>query len=282
MSADRNTSDQATMHERISFNNFCFRGSSLADDVEHWRALCSRRIGVQVQTLAAEGWDPSVDLVRSAAFHVATMVHPFISPAKLDQRGEWEAARSDLARTLAAAELLGADTVYMTTGGRGGYSWEAAAQAFCEAVVPWAEVARRTGIELLIEPAPALYADSHLVHTLRDTVMLAEMAPIGVCIDIFSSWTEPGLRETVERAMPHCHLVQVSDYVLGDRSVPCRAVTGDGAIPLEQIIGWLVELGYQGAFDLELIGPRIDAQGHRAAAARTRRWLTDLMARLGA
>ena len=170
----------------------------------------------------------------------------------------------------------------MTSGARGTLTWEETAQRFCTAVAPCAEEARRAGIELLVEPAPALFADLYFTHTLRDAVQLAEQAGVGVVIDIFASWTEAQLRESIERAMKRCHLVQVADYVLGDRAFPCRAVPGDGAIPLARIIGWILEAGYRGAFDLELIGPRIDREGHCEAVRRTAERLGELLIRLGA
>jgi sugar phosphate isomerase/epimerase len=270
------------MHQRISFNNLCFPGASLASDIECWRSLGAKRIGVTDAKMLLEGWDASVDQLRAANFKIATIVHPFMLERKLDQPEGWDVARADLSRTLAAAKALGAETVYMVTGGRGALSWEQAAEAFCTAVGPGADEARRLGIDLLIESAPILYADVHITHSLRDTVQLAEQAGVGVCIDIFSCWTEAGLRQSIERAMKRCHLVQVSDYVLGDRAFSCRAVPGDGVIPLERMIGWILEFGYKGAFDLELIGPRIDKEGHYEAVKRTGVWLGNLLSRLGA
>src|SRR5262249_8250322 len=190
--------------------------------------------------------------------------------------------QKELSRTLSAAQVMGARSVYLTSGARGSLTWEETARRFCSAIAPCAEEARRAGIELLVEPAPALFADLYFTHTLRDAVQLAEQAGVGVVIDIFASWTEANLRESIERATPRCHLVQVGDYVLGDRSFPCRAVPGDGAIPLARIIGWILEAGYRGAFDLELIGPRIDAEGHGEAVRRTTERLGDLLTRLGA
>jgi sugar phosphate isomerase/epimerase len=270
------------VHDRISVNNLCFPGSSLATDIERWRSLGARRIGVQAAKMRAEGWDPSVERLRAAAFDVATMVHLFLYPHHLDEDEALESARRELSRTLAAARVLGARTVYMTTGGRGSLTWEEAAGRFCSAIAPCVEEARAAGIELLIEAAPAFYADMYIVHTLRDSLQLAEQAGIGVCIDIFGCWTEPRLRESIARAMERCHLVQVADYVLGDRALPCRAVPGDGAIPLPRIIGWLLETGYRGPFDLELIGPRIDAEGHVEAVRRTAERLGEILVRLGA
>jgi sugar phosphate isomerase/epimerase len=82
--------------------------------------------------------------------------------------------------------------------------------------------------------------------------------------------------------MPDTRLVQVSDYVLGDRVTPHRAVIGDGTVPVERLCGQLLELGYRGVFDLELTGPRIDAEGHRAAFARAAENLSEILTRLGA
>jgi sugar phosphate isomerase/epimerase len=268
------------MHERISVNNLCFPGTPLATDIERWRALGARRIGIQTAKMLVEGWGPYVDTLRGAGFELETIVH--LNPRRFDDDAETESFTQELSRTLEAAKVLGARSVYVTSGARGTLTWEETAERFCSAVAPCAQEARRAGIELLVEPAPALFADLYFTHSLRDAVQLAEQAGVGVVIDVFSCWTEAGLRGSIERAMKRCHLVQVADYVLGDRAFPCRAVPGEGAIPLARILGWILEAGYGGAFDLELMGPRIDQEGHCEAVKRTADWLGGLLTRLGA
>jgi sugar phosphate isomerase/epimerase len=59
-------------------------------------------------------------------------------------------------------------------------------------------------------------------------------------------------------------------------------VPGDGAIPLERLIGDLLDLGYQGLFDIELVGPRIDTEGGAAATARAAEYVSSLLVKLGA
>jgi sugar phosphate isomerase/epimerase len=63
-------------------------------------------------------------------------------------------------------------------------------------------------------------------------------------------------------------LVQVSDFVVGTLATPDRAVPGDGDIPLGRIVAGLVDSGYDGVFDLEVIGPRIEAEGYEPAIRR--------------
>ena len=138
------------------------------------------------------------------------------------------------------------------------------------------------GVALLVENAGPFNADIHIAHTLGDAIQLAERSGIGLCIELHACWFEAGLRDRFRAAMPLTGLVQVSDYVLGDRASPCRAVPGDGVIPLERLIGDVLEAGYQGLFDLELVGPRIAAEGARAATARAADYLSELLTRLGA
>jgi sugar phosphate isomerase/epimerase len=77
-------------------------------------------------------------------------------------------------------------------------------------------------------------------------------------------------------------LVQVSDFAIGTLATPDRLVPGDGDIPLGRIIGQVLASGYPGVFDLELIGPKIDAEGYASAVPRAVAALGALLAGLGA
>ena len=96
---------------------------------------------------------------------------------------------------------------------------------------------------MIVENASALYADVNIAHTLRDVLTLSDIADVGACVELFGCWVEPGLRESLVRAIPRCGIVQVCDYMYGDRSLPSRAVPGDGAIPIRRIIEWTLRAG---------------------------------------
>jgi sugar phosphate isomerase/epimerase len=170
----------------------------------------------------------------------------------------------------------------MLTGGRGALTWEQAAEQFCAMVAPGVEHAQRAGVTLAIETASSLYADIHLAHTLRDAITLAEMGGLGICIDVFHCWAEADFDALVQRALPRTELIQLSDYVLGDRALPARAVPGDGAIPLEAFVAQTLAGGYPHGFDLELIGPRIDGEGRFESARRACDVVGAMLNRLGA
>jgi sugar phosphate isomerase/epimerase len=269
------------MHDRVSVSSLCFAGSSLEEQEGFWRDLAPRRISLTSFQVFAEGEDRARSIVETGGYRVATLTHPFhLGPLTSDDK-MIDAARKSLTRALNFAKTVGAESIYMVTGGRGGRSWEEAAELFAEAVAPCVKDAKTSGIPLLIETTPFVYANTHLTHTLRDTIKLAEMADIGVCIDLFAVWSEAGLRQLIECALPMCRLVQVADFVAGDAALPCRAVPGDGDIPVADIIGWLVHAGYDGGFDLELLGPRIDREGHVAATRRAGEYVGMVLGALG-
>ena len=270
------------MHERLSVHAVCFPGATLSELAGCWRELGARRVTLVSNNLLDEGLEAAQDALRTSHCSVESITHAFMPGRHLELREEsWREARDTLSRVIRDAKSLGARSIYMLTGGHGSLAWEDAAQAFRAAIAPCVAQAKAAGIPLMVENSAALYAEVHIAHSLRDAVTLAELADTGVCIDLFACWTEAGLRESIQRAMPRCHLVQLCDYIYGDRSLPARAVPGDGAIPVERILRWMLEAGYAGTFDIELVGPRINAEGNVAAVRRAAENLGRILRSLG-
>jgi sugar phosphate isomerase/epimerase len=251
---------------------------------EHLHALAANRVSLLAGYLLAEGGLAQAKaLVSSGDYGVETIVHPFQTGRQISPREEdWIAPRTELSRVIEIAADLGAKSIYMVTGGHGSLDWDEAARSFAGAIAPCIAQSEAAGVQLMIETTNPFFADIHLAHSLADTIKLAEIAGIGVCIDLYACWTESNLKTLIRQAIPKCRAVQFSDYIYGDRTIPERAVPGDGAIPLERLVGWVLDAGYEGAFDLELGGPRIRAEGELAAARRSSDYMTELLHRLGA
>lgn len=241
-----------SVDDRLSVHSVPFMGATLRETESYWRKLGVRRLSL-VDTQLSEPDLPK--MVAQEGYSVETVYHLF-------------ASRDSLMPVIEAAADVGARVIYMLTGGRGAQTWERAADRFRDAVTPCVRAAEQAGVALAIENASSLYADIHIAHSLRDTITLAEMTGLGICIDLFHCWAEADLPALLDRALPRTQAIQLSDYVLGDRALPARAVPGDGAIPVEPFVATVVESGYRHHFDLELIGPRIDAEGRFEAASR--------------
>lgn len=257
------------VEDRVSLIATCFLDASFRELDAYWRALGVRRVSLVSPSFDREPLHVAREVLVEGGYEVETITHTFTNGAQLSRdEATWQEPRERLSAMIENAASVGARSIYMLTGGHGGMAWEDAATCFARAIAPCVEEARTAGVLLLVEDAVPHYAHIHLAHNLRDTITLAKIAGIGVNIDLFSCWTEAGLKETIASAMPLCGLVQIGDYILGDTALPGRAVPGDGAIPLQRLLGWILDAGYEGVFDIELIGPRIDEEGGTSAARR--------------
>jgi sugar phosphate isomerase/epimerase len=242
----------AELHHRLSVHNVTFFGETLDELHGHWQALGLTRLSL----IDSQLYDPRLpEVIEAGGYSVEAVCHVFSSS-------------EGLSRVIEAAAGVGAHVVYMLTGGRGELTWEQAAERFCSAIAPCIAEAQQAGVALAIENASSLYADIHIAHTLRDTIALSEMAGVGICLELFHCWAEADLLGLMDRALPRTKLIQLSDYVLGDRALPGRAVPGDGTIPIEAVVAQALAGGYPHGFDLELIGPRIEREGRLPAARR--------------
>jgi len=266
------------MHRSLSINTLSLPVGSFESNIDRVARLGARAISPDLEQLQQLGAAKASLLIRDAGLAVATLTHRsfgYATPA------EAEAARERLMRTIDEAATLGAKSITMTTGGRGALTWASAAERFAEAVAPCGLRAREAGVALGIEPTSHLYADASIAHSLSDSLRLAQKAGISIVIDIFACWFDADIEQAIGDAGHHTVLVQISDYVYGDRGLPCRAVPGDGAIPLDRLVPAIVQAGFQGYFDLEIIGPRLAAEGSEQGLFRAAAYMGKLLESAG-
>lgn len=260
---------QPSLNSRISINSVGLYAQEFAQQKALWQQSPAQRLTLIGPQLEAFNHQAIAQAVAQNGQKIESIVHAFFAGNVLNPNpSSWGQHQEQLCNTLHAAHFFKARSVYLLTGGHSQLPWEESADIFSQAIAPCRALAQDLGIHLLIENAPMQYADLHLAHSLRDTVTLATQAKLGICIDLFFCWAEADLHNTMKQAVPICQLVQVSDYCLGDRNLPARAVPGDGDIPLKRLLTDILTLGYQGALELELIGPRIEAEGGLAACER--------------
>lgn len=243
------------MHCRLSINTLSLPSAPLPSHIETVRRLGATAIAPTVEQVASIGPDAARRGLQQAGLAVSTLTHRAFGFATGAIAAE---AQARLDGSIAMAASIGAQCITFTSGGRGPLHWAEAAERFVAAIAPCVERARAAGVVLSLEPTSHLYADVSIVHRLTDTVALASRAGIGVGIDLFACWSDSDIEHAIAAAAGRIALVQVSDQAAGDRALPCRAVPGDGMIPLRHLIPAILRTGYEGWFDLEIIGPRMD------------------------
>ena len=268
------------MHPRVSVSGLCFPGLSAPSAIEAIGRLGVARTSVTGAKARAAGAAAVVAAGRQHGVTVAATSGALdYDLSSVEGAG---ASRRRAERDIDLAAAVGAPVMYGLTGPRAGDRWDACADAYANAAAALAGYAADRGVTLAIEPTSWLYADLTFVHTFHDALLVAPKAGMGICLDAFHVWTEAGLPDDIAAHPGAIAHVQLSDMTRGSRSLPCRAVPGTGDVPLRAVVGWLLDAGYPGAFDLELNGPAIDAIGHHAAAAQSATWLDTLLSSTGA
>lgn len=149
------------------------------------------------------------------------------------------------------------------------------------ALSPVVEYARSRNVRLAIEPNSPATRDNGFIHTLPDAIDLSRDADIDICLELQNCWIERHLPRLFRENIDRFAVVQVSDYLIPESLRINRRVLGDGSMPLEWMLGLLLEAGYSKLFEIEVIGPAIEAEGYESAIRRSLEWLSERLVKWG-
>lgn len=254
---------------RFSMSQITTPAWGFARDVEAFVAAGAPGIGIAVRKLEAYGVEPAARLLARTGLSVSCLTSSGLFPLG-DGPGE-EAALARTRRHLEAAAALGAASLMVLPGTSGPLSWEEAAaraRPLLEALLPDAE---RVGVRLALEPTSQLRMDLSFLHSFDEALDFADTigSPwLGVVLELNNAWVERRLYENIRARTTRIALVQVSDFKVGTLAASERVVIGDGDIPLRRICGALAAAGYDGWYDIELLGRAIEAEGYAAVVPR--------------
>jgi sugar phosphate isomerase/epimerase len=235
-------------------------------DVEFFAAAGVPAMGISVRKLDAIGVAQASRVVRDAGLRVSCLTSSGGFP--LDDAAATAAALARTREHLAAAAELRAECLMVLPGHAPSLSWDEQAARARPVLAAIAEDARRVGVRVALEPVSALRPDLGFLHTFHDALDVADELDVGVVLELANAWVERRLLDDVRARTSRIAVVQVSDFVVGTLAVNDRAVIGDGDVPLRPIVRAIADAGYDGWWDVELLGPRIEAEGYESVVPR--------------
>lgn len=264
----------AALHRRVSLNLVSGWGWTLD---EHLAFLAREGIGaISVTTRNLEG-EGAIGAIRAAGVQVVSVGTGVGSLIEGPQ-----AALARLEPVIAAAAALGSPTAFTVTGPTPPrMATDLACDLLVQALGPVAEHARTRGVRLAIEHSSIATRELGFVCTLADACAVAAEADLGVIVELQNCWCEGAPARLFRQHAPRLAVVQCNDFRLGEDPRRNRRVPGDGDMPLEWLLGALLDAGYAGMFDLELLGPAIEAEGYAGAMRRGVDWLSERLTRWG-
>jgi len=270
-------------HPRLSVNCLSSFQQPLAADIALWHDLGVEHVALILPKIEEIGWDAARDMVTTAGLRVSTIFGPTYRRLDADRSlGWWDADQTGTVDTVEFAATIGAASVYVCSGAAPSLTWDEAADAFCEMVAPAVALGNELSVPLLLEPTNPLRADISFIFWQRDAIDLARRAGTKVMLDFQSCWYERGLERVVRENIELVGLAQLSDYVIGTAETGNRVPPGDGDIPLERLVAMALDAGFEGVFDLEVMGPRVEEEGYPSSVRRSVEQASELLDRVGA
>jgi sugar phosphate isomerase/epimerase len=237
-------------------------------------------IGVWREPVAEVGLREAAAMVRDAGLRVSSVCRGgFFTTADDFERKE---RHEDNLRALDECAELGAPALVLVPGGLPSGDRDIAAArdraaAAVEALVPHA---LDVGVRLAIEPMHPIYAaDRGVVSTLAQALDIAEPLPreaVGVVVDAFHVWWEPGVLEQVARAGDRIASYQVCDWItpLPPDALLARGMVGDGHVDFAALTAAVGAAGYAGDVEVEIFNADLwAADGDAVVATLARRYV---------
>lgn len=265
---------------RLSLNQRTTAGWGLREAVDGCVAAGLPAIGVWREPVAEVGLDAAVTMVRDAGLRVSSVCRGgFFTGA--DPAGR-RAAHDENLRALDETAALSAPVLVLVPGGlpAGDRDLEAARGRAADAVAALVDEARARGVRLGIEPMHPLYAaDRGVVSSLGQALAVAADHPadaVGVVVDTFHLWWEPGVLDLVAGCGERITSYQVGDWItpLPPDALLSRGMVGDGHVDFAAFTDAVRRSGYAGDVEVEIFNADVwAAPGGDTVATLARRYV---------
>ena len=241
---------------RLSLNQRTTASWSLPEAVQGCLYAGLGAIGIWREQLAEVGLDQACRLVAESGLRVSSLCRGgFFTDPEQAQTAE---VRNREAIEEAAA--LNAATLVLVAGGLppGDKDLGAARDRAVRAIERLVPYAQELGVNLGIEPMNPIYAaDRGVVSTLAQALDIAERfdaADVGVVVDTFHVWWEPGVADQLQRAGQRIVSYQICDWItpLPADTLLARGMMGDGHVDFPTFSRSVARAGYRGDVEVEI------------------------------
>ena len=259
---------------RISVNSLSSARWSLAQDLDLYQRLDIHRVSFVLPKLVEAGLERAIDEIVGRGI-VVDAVLPGTAFDLTDESG-WTEVHEAMFMAIEVAQRLGATAMPTAGGSAHGQPYQWAVDRFARAIEPVATAGRHRGVRVAVEPTRTQFAYVGFVHSLRDGLALADQLDLWLMPDTAHVWWEPDLAELLVAGAPRFAVFQVADLAFGGPVLE-RLVPGDGEIPLRSILTAAAAAGFQGPFEIEIIGQAIEDEGYDEAIRRSYQHIQGLL-----
>jgi len=241
-------------------------------DVEQYKAAGISAIGVWRQKLTDVGEQKGTELLAQAGLAVSSL--QWAGGFTGSDGRSHEESLADARQAIVTAAAIGAGCLIIHSGARGVHTHNHARRLFRDALKKLLPLAEERGVMVALEPmngdCGGEFTFLNCFDETLDLLSKCDSPALGIALDTYHWGHCPLLLERLSQLAPRLALVQLGDsHAPPPRGEQNRCQLGDGTIPLCEIVQRLTAAGYDGFFEVELMGEEIEAADYREVLARS-------------
>lgn len=264
----------------LSINEMTTFRWSFDEDLANFRSAGVGALGVWRQKLSDYGEERGIELLRASGLRVSNVL--WAGGFTGSDGRNFQESLDDAADAVRLCAALSCRCLVIYTGGRAGHTHNHARRLTREAfrrLLPWAE---EHGVVLAVEPMhPACANEWTFLTDLDESLALIDAVAsphVKLVFDTYHLGHDRRVLELLPRIAPHVAVVHLGDGRTAPDREQNRCRLGQGQVPLPELVRGLRQGGYEGYFDVELLGEEIEAADYRELIADAKQTCEALLA----
>ena len=267
-------------HETISFNQVSTLSCSLDEDLELAKSLGFDSLGLYRRKVSDLEPDEIAEKFRGHDVGITSL--GWVGGFTGSDGWTFDDAIEDATEAIETAAAVGADVLTLITGGLNRHIRKHARRVLNRALSTLAPVAADRGVTLALEPIhPGCGGDWSFVHDLSlaiDIVREVADPALALVIDLYHVGLSNPPPEIMRQAAAMTRLVQFGDAKTDPQGEMNRCPLGIGNVPLRRLVGDLRDGGYEGPWEVELVGQDVEQLSYERLLGHSIDYVRDVLA----
>jgi sugar phosphate isomerase/epimerase len=237
---------------------------SFEEDVANYAAAGIPALGVWRQKLSDFGEEKGIELLAEAGLKVSHLL--WAGGFTGSDGRSFRTSIEDAMDALETAADLKAQTLVVYSGSRAGHTFNHARRLIRDALKELAPPASERGVVLGIEPMhPNCAAQFTFLTGIDETLELLQSVgspQVKMVFDTYHLGQDRAVIGRIAELAGKVAIVQLGDSRKPPTAEQNRCRLGEGCVPLREIVDALQASGYDGFYDVELLGEEIETLGY--------------------
>lgn len=265
--------------KRLAINEVTTFRWSFDQDVRNYAATGIEGIGIWRQKLSDFGEEKGIELVRESGLRVSSLL--WAGGFTGSDGRTYKESVHDGREAVRLAGALAADCLIIYTGARGGHTHNHARRLIKNALSELAPLAGECGVTLAVEPMHiGCAAEWTFLTNIGETLELLDAIDspyLKFVFDTYHLGHSAGTLERLPQLVPRIGMVQLGDATQPPNGEQSRVPIGMGIIPIAEMVRSLRGAGYDGFFEVELLGEEIEAADYNLLLAQAMQSLDEML-----